>query len=134
MQVGLCLLTAFCCLQGMRWRDSDLLFILIQIFINFMGIPFLRLISSHRQYTIKEHLSVSKFYLVWHFEIKSNVLIQQYINSGVETPYKEAIMLNPIEKFKRSILHLNRSLHHCTWFVKSLIWLSGCYLFWEICA
>ncbi len=22
-------------------------------------------------------------------------------------------MLNPIEKFKRSILHLNRSLHHC---------------------
>ncbi len=74
MQVGLCLLTAFCCLKGMHWRDSDLLFILIQIFINFMGIPFLRLISSHRQYTIKEHLSVSKFYLVWHFEIKSNVL------------------------------------------------------------
>ncbi len=24
-------------------------------------------------------------------------------------------MLNPIEKFKRSILHLNRSLHHCTY-------------------
>ncbi len=23
-------------------------------------------------------------------------------------------MLNPIEKFKRSILHLNRSLHHCS--------------------
>ena len=23
-------------------------------------------------------------------------------------------MSNPIEKFKRSILHLNRSLHHCT--------------------
>ncbi len=22
-------------------------------------------------------------------------------------------MLNPIEKFKRSILHLNKSLHHC---------------------
>ena len=22
-------------------------------------------------------------------------------------------MLNPMEKFKRSILHLNRSLHHC---------------------
>ncbi len=25
-------------------------------------------------------------------------------------------MLNPIEKFKRSILHLNRSLHHCCGF------------------
>ncbi len=23
-------------------------------------------------------------------------------------------MLNPIEKFKRSILHLNRTLHHCS--------------------
>ncbi len=34
--------------------------------------------------------------------------IQQYINSGVETPYKELTMLNPIEKFKRSILHLKR--------------------------
>ncbi len=89
-------------------------------------------------------------------------LFQQYINSGVETPYKElqcypcntgytkpfhpnlhifnfkmvsvfhtfihpfsnvvythfngccVTRVNPIEKFKRSILHLNRSLHHCS--------------------
>ena len=29
-------------------------------------------------------------------------------------------MLNPIEKFKRSILHLNRSLHHCNYICYTL--------------
>ncbi len=62
-------------------------------------------------------MSLNIFYFIYIFISASSDASASAIHSAIHqfrcrNSIKGATMLNPIEKFKRSILHLNRALHH----------------------